>query len=102
MSRACAVCGRPTTAGNQRRCPQHQLPPRDRSRSYRQHAAELKATALACAICGGRETPDDPFVVDHRIPRSAGGTDDRSNLQVAHRSCNARKGAHVTNRGEGC
>jgi 5-methylcytosine-specific restriction endonuclease McrA len=40
-----------------------------------------------------RKPLDDPFVVDHVVPRARGGSDEASNLAVAHQSCNARKGA---------
>lgn len=34
--------------------------------------------------------------VDHVVPRSLGGTNDPSNLQLAHLGCNVRKGATIT------
>lgn len=41
-----------------------------------------------CAICGlpGADTRD------HITPLSAGGSNDPSNIQFVHRSCNSRKG----------
>lgn len=36
-----------------------------------------------------------PFEVEHVIPRSAGGTDDDTNLALACRSCNLCKSDHV-------
>ena len=35
------------------------------------------------------------LTVDHIIPRAAGGTDERSNLQVLCRVCNSAKHTHV-------
>ncbi|MBM4594298.1 HNH endonuclease [Prescottella equi] len=50
-----------------------------------------------CAICG--ETVDmaarnpDPFraSIDHKLPRSRGGTNDPQNLQLTHLWCNQVK-----------
>jgi hypothetical protein len=39
-----------------------------------------------CAYCGGM-----PAVVDHIMPLSRGGTDDRANLAPACRACNMEK-----------
>jgi hypothetical protein len=36
-----------------------------------------------------------PFEVEHVAPRSAGGSDDESNLALACRACNLRKSDHV-------
>lgn len=45
-----------------------------------------------CYLCGQGRSSEDPFEVEHRKPRAAGGTDDLSNLELAHRSCNRIKG----------
>lgn len=52
-------------------------------------ARRVKTEEHACGICGGPGLPDD--VVDHKTPRSQGGTNDRANLQRAHRECNKAK-----------
>ena len=57
------------------------------------------ATVTRCAICSEGRRPGDPFVCDHIIPRARGGSDDPSNWQGAHRSCNGRKGAGIGNSG---
>lgn len=44
-----------------------------------------------CVTCGGHED----LSVDHRIPVSAGGTNDIDNLQTMCRPCNLAKGAKV-------
>jgi 5-methylcytosine-specific restriction endonuclease McrA len=44
-----------------------------------------------CALCGLPVVTDD-MSIDHRKPRSKGGGNERSNLQLAHRECNRRKG----------
>ena len=47
-----------------------------------------------CYLCGeslyGRL--DDPLSIEHKIPISRGGSDDVSNIALAHLSCNMRKG----------
>ena len=56
----------------------------------------------ACQLCGDPIDRDaDPMVgglapsLDHIVPRSLGGGDDDDNLRMAHRDCNARRGARV-------
>ena len=54
-----------------------------------------------CHICGEPIDYDadwlDPrsFVVDHKIPLAAGGTDTLANKAAAHRACNRSKGARI-------
>lgn len=52
-----------------------------------------------CALCGGRVELSEgsrQATVDHIIPVSRGGTDDITNLQLAHRDCNQARGCdHV-------
>lgn len=43
-----------------------------------------------CDYCG--YLPSDN-IVEHKIPKSRGGSDEASNLQLACRSCNTKKGA---------
>lgn len=56
-----------------------------------------------CALCLGEHGPvildrDDPAYsklgpsVEHKLPRSRGGSDDPSNLTLAHRRCNSARG----------
>ena len=90
--KACVVCGRPCKGP---RCDKHAIPVRPRNRKVQDAIAAFVATVTHCAICGEGPRPDDPFVCDHRIPRAAGGSDDPSNWQGAHRSCNGRKGAGI-------
>lgn len=55
-----------------------------------------------CGICGEsvdmEAGPKDPMrpSIDHILPRSLGGSDDRSNLQLAHLACNMRKSNRLT------
>lgn len=46
-----------------------------------------------CVRCG--ESNPDVLEVDRVIPRSAGGTDELSNLQILCQNCNARKGGKI-------
>jgi 5-methylcytosine-specific restriction endonuclease McrA len=60
-------------------------------------AHSIIAASNVCGICGRplHGDPFDPPVVDHIRPRARGGSDDPSNLQAAHRSCNGRKSAQL-------
>ena len=64
--------------------------------------AILAALALRdgafCYIDGQPEDKDDPFEIEHVVPRQAGGSgdlNDLSNLRLAHRSCNRTKGTNA-------
>lgn len=46
-----------------------------------------------CALCGKRLV--GAYHVDHVMPLSKGGTDDRGNLQIVHPVCNLRKAAKL-------
>jgi 5-methylcytosine-specific restriction endonuclease McrA len=91
--RTCVECGRIIERGS--RCSLHPRTPLNRTRAYRDLCHRIIANSTHCGICGEplHANPKDKPVVDHVIPRSLGGTDDASNLQAAHRSCNARKSA---------
>ncbi len=60
------------------------------------HSGEWKRTRRAvaatrpavCEKCGQVINPGDLWELDHRIPRSRGGTNDLSNLRPLHRRCN--------------
>ena len=55
--------------------------------------------SYTCQLCGdpvdmGLRAPDRmSATIDHVVPLSVGGNDTRSNVQLAHWSCNSRKGA---------
>ncbi len=62
-------------------------------------SAELREEIIArdlsiCGICGGSVELLD-IHIDHIHPVSKGGTNDPSNLQVAHSKCNLSKGAKL-------
>jgi 5-methylcytosine-specific restriction endonuclease McrA len=86
--RSCTVCATPTRRGN--KCDRHRLPVR--TGTYTRDAKRIVEAATHCHICLGGPRPDDPFVADHLIPHSRGGSDHPSNLAPAHRSCNGRRG----------
>jgi hypothetical protein len=54
-----------------------------------------------CWLCGGDVDPEAPpgspirGTVDHLVPRSRGGASESSNLRLAHRRCNQRRGSHL-------
>jgi 5-methylcytosine-specific restriction endonuclease McrA len=96
--KACSICGRPfqPTGPKQSRCPLHPARKVPRNRSYLNTRTLILANARTCGICGKPFTdPKDPPVLDHVEPRAYGGSDDPSNLQAAHRSCNGRKGSQL-------
>ncbi|AUM62767.1 HNH endonuclease [Spiroplasma monobiae] len=55
-----------------------------------------------CAICNGKllkaahqsEQPNSTYAwnIDHKIPKSRGGTNQINNLQITHIECNSKKG----------
>ncbi|MEU8379766.1 HNH endonuclease signature motif containing protein [Streptosporangium sp. NPDC048865] len=50
----------------------------------------------ACVDCDHRGSEENPLTCDHVVPKSAGGTDEWSNLTVRCRSCNSAKGTKRT------
>jgi 5-methylcytosine-specific restriction endonuclease McrA len=52
---------------------------------------EAERKARRCAYCGKH----DPFTKDHVIPKSRGGSDDKSNLVWCCHSCNSKKWART-------
>lgn len=55
----------------------------------------LSAPERLCGICRGPIGPEDAIHIDHIMPFSRGGPTDITNLQLAHMTCNIRKGARV-------
>lgn len=71
--------------------------------AWRKARARVLAAETVCALCGRLVDKTLPTLhplapqVDHIIPVSKGGHPTaRSNLQLAHRSCNRRKGNNPT------
>jgi hypothetical protein len=48
-----------------------------------------------CHICGKRFTRKNPATLDHIIPVSKGGLHDKTNIVLAHKSCNSKKVYHA-------
>lgn len=69
--------------------------PTQRSQTIRRVISPQRVLAVfadddyRCVECGAR----NDLTVDHIVPVSKGGTDDRANLQTMCRPCNSRKGA---------
>lgn len=52
-----------------------------------------KRDAYTCARCGRQMQPDDPELsLDHKLPRSRGGTNRATNLITMCKPCNENKG----------
>jgi 5-methylcytosine-specific restriction endonuclease McrA len=54
----------------------------------------IERDGYVCGLCGDDVDPDDVHI-DHIMPWSRGGKHELSNLQVAHSTCNLRKGNRV-------
>jgi hypothetical protein len=52
---------------------------------------------FTCAICFKDFKTNSDVTLDHWIPRSAGGSEDVSNLRLAHKKCNAWKSDRIPN-----
>lgn len=100
FNRPCIICG--TLSRGSNRCDDHkksQIRSEEKEAEraakkkilygphYRKRAAQVRATASACHICGEGARPNDPWQADHLIPG-----DPMSPLAPAHRSCNAKRG----------
>jgi len=72
------------------RCPLHVRP--GRGWAHRKGVAQTLREEGVCWLCGLPATAADPLEGDHVVPRSKGGSDERSNLRAAHRSCNRKRG----------
>jgi len=53
-----------------------------------------------CYLCDQSPDIDDPLEIEHVVPKAFGGSDDLSNLRLAHRSCNRTKGTHAVSQPE--
>ena len=66
---------------------------RDRGRPWRRLRAEILLSAPLCAHCSRAGRVTLATEVDHRVPLSQGGTDDRDNLDPLCRACHLKKSA---------
>lgn len=69
--------------------------------SKRVRAEIYEEAGWKCALCESPVRPDESVhhprypTLDHIVPRSRGGSDDRSNLRLACRQCNTLRGSDV-------
>jgi hypothetical protein len=62
-------------------------------------AAIIDRDGRICGICGQAISATEPYDIDHIIPAALGGHPDAlDNLQLAHKTCNYRKGKQGTQR----
>ena len=54
----------------------------------------LEANNYMCALCGEPTTLKDSNI-DHKIPKSKGGSNRIENLQATHKVCNFIKGSKI-------
>ena len=91
VPRPCLDCGELTSKTRCPGCARAKESTRVRHRphyggDYRKRAAEVRANATSCWLCGDGPRLGDPFQADHVVP----GEPD-SPLLPAHRSCNIRR-----------
>lgn len=98
----CVVCGETVLNGHVRSdSPMHNScrPNRQIAISKRDRLKIYMRDRLICQLCDSPVDLNLPTTdrwaatLDHIIPYSLGGSDDESNLRLAHRSCNSRRGA---------
>jgi len=94
--RPCIECGQLSNTTRCKTCQQQLDRERNATRAhykgdYRKRAAQIRANASTCWICGGGPSPTDPWQADH-----VNQGDPYSPLRAAHRSCNAARNTHTT------
>lgn len=106
MARAC-LCGRRAIEGEtscERHRRKHWRGGQRYSGSYDSTYASARKKLLAaakanpaavCGLCGRPAIEGDPWQPDHIMPVSRGGTSRIDNLQLAHTSCNRRRGSQL-------
>jgi 5-methylcytosine-specific restriction endonuclease McrA len=74
-------------------CTDHAFPKSKRTGAReRKVAARMKAEHPYCTYCGAPPTSENPLTIDHVIPLSRGGSNQRENKVVACARCNKAKG----------
>jgi 5-methylcytosine-specific restriction endonuclease McrA len=67
---------------------------RETTRTKRITKRLLEANNYMCALCGEPTTLKDSNI-DHKIPKSKGGSNRIENLQATHKACNFIKGNKI-------
>lgn len=67
-----------------------------KGREYLKMARNLlvQRDGLLCGVCGF-EMDIEEITIDHIIPLTRGGTDEATNLRLAHAKCNVPKGSYA-------
>lgn len=68
------------------------------SRSFKGHKESLYGKSPICGLCSRWIKRIEDANIDHILPRSLGGSNHKSNLQLAHRKCNSIKGCNYWTR----
>lgn len=97
IARACTKCAAIAVAGTNR-CENHPAGKRS-GRPHRRNSQHVIANAVLCGLCGQPARADDPFERGHKLALADGGSNDASNYEAQHRSCNRRAAAAATNAG---
>ncbi|MDP2712296.1 MAG: HNH endonuclease [Solirubrobacteraceae bacterium] len=94
--KACKVCGR---IGERDRCDEHELGERPRGRSFdRLRLRIAERDHWTCYLCREhidrrlRHPHPRALHIGHVVSRTAGGSDDESNLAASHAECNLAMG----------
>ena len=66
-----------------------------RMKSYKAERLLLWEKSKICAICGKPIVDFVDATLDHKIPLSKGGLNNRNNYQLAHKKCNQDKGSDI-------
>lgn len=73
------------------RLPNNKVVPEPKSKTQWKRLS-LYMESNICCLCGEEIKNIDDSNLDHNIPKSKGGSDDLSNLQLTHKFCNSAKG----------
>ena len=78
-------------------CPwfEDQIKSRRTPLSHQVRQTVIERDESICGLCREPVHPSEEIHIDHIIPVALGGSDDLTNLQVAHAHCNLRKGARA-------
>ena len=69
---------------------------KDKNRTFFKKLASIQDGGYKCAICGRVKRDINKMTIDHKVPKSVGGTLAYQNCQVVCRRCNALKANAVT------